>query len=173
MQRVMAFLPVFFMGYYSVKTDIKRLANKIPLLGAVGILLSAFFILYFFANENISWFTTCKESYWSIPSMSPVLRCMARCLFFVSATVIALSVIRLVPVSASLSKWGLSTLFIYMYHTFAVTALRCYFEKGYLQSNEILLVAFSLLTTFGLVYLSRFKMLKILMNPVSYFRDRG
>ena len=74
---------------------------------------------------------------------------------------------------ATLARWGRLTLFIYLYHTFAINVLDTLVACGYLPQNEVLLIAYAVLITLGLVLLSRVKALNVLMNPVSTLVGRG
>lgn len=88
-----------------------------------------------------------------------------------AATITGAMVMRVVPTRESLSKWGRTTLLIYIYHTFVVEGLRTAFKQGYILQNEWILIMMSFVITIGLILLSHIKLFTILMNPVSYCRD--
>lgn len=80
---------------------------------------------------------------------------------------------RLVLCSCHAGEVGRLTLFIYLYNTFAINVLDALVARGYLPQNEVLLIAYAVLITLGLVLLSRVKALNVLMNPVSTLVGRG
>lgn len=52
-QRTLAFLPFFCMGYYSTRFDLKSMINKIPAVAAATILVLSFLLLYYLLNVNM------------------------------------------------------------------------------------------------------------------------
>ena len=173
-QRTMAYLPFFFMGYYSTDIDVKRFVAQIPIAVSIAVLASSFLILYFVLNKNISFITNCSSSYWSVPTISPILRCLARGILLIVATTIGAMVMRLVPTKESLARWGSMTLVIYIYHSFIITALRAIISHGNLPHDIISLFVYANAITFGLIFIARFKFFTMLLNPVSnWMRRRG
>ena len=168
----MAYMPFFFMGYYSIKTDIRKYINKVPLLLALLVIVSVLFFFYFCLNENINFILTCRFSYWSKPEVSPILKCVFRCVLVVSAMIICIMIMRIVPLNQLIAKWGANTLFIYMYHLFLIRAFRLGVKCGIIPQNEWLLIVYALLFTICLAYLSRNKYLNRILNPISYIKDR-
>lgn len=171
-QRTMAFLPFFFMGYYSTDIDVMKFVSKIPKSVSIVVLVSSFFIIYFMQNKSISYVTTCASPYWSVPTISPYIRCFERGLLLVAATIFGTMVMRLVPTKASLARWGSVTLVIYVYHSFAINALDAFVKRGYLQHDAISLFVYACAIMFVLVFISRFKVFTILLNPVSFFMNK-
>ena len=172
-QRALAFLPFFFLGYYSMNIDIKKYVNKIPISIAIIVILIVFLLLYFFLNMNISFIETCRFSYWSTHHhISPILQCLARGALFVSAMLLGAMIMRLVPTKASLSTWGKATLTIYVFHSFVIQTLRSFIGYGYIPQNEYLLFIYAIAIVFCLLYLSQFKFVGIILNPISYYRDK-
>lgn len=172
LQRTMAYMPFFFMGYYSTKTDIRKYINKVPLSLALFVIVSVLFFFYFCLNENINFILTCRLSYWSRPEVSPILRCVYRCILLVSAMIISIMIMRIVPLNQQIAKWGANTLFIYMYHSFLIRAFRLGVKCGLIPQNEWLLIVYALLFTISLAYLSRNKHLNLILNPISYIKER-
>lgn len=168
LQRTMTFLPFFFMGYYARDIEIKKYIEKIPQFLAFAVLLSVFLIYFFLLNKPIGFVLMGKNTYWSnIVGYTPLLLCLARGLFILSATIMGAMVMRLVPKRTFFSHWGTLTLFIYIYHSFAIEALRLAIKHGYFPQSEWILLAMSVFITIGLILLSHIKLFNILLNPVS------
>ena len=169
LQRTMTFLPFFFLGYYAKNIELKKHIAKIPSFLAFAILLSVFLIHFFILNRPLLFVFLGKTTYWSNVEFSPLLLCFFRCLFLLSATIVGVMVMRLVPTSPLLSRWGNITLFIYIYHSFAIGALRLAIKHDYFPPNMWILIILAVVITMGLVLLSHIKVLNILLNPISYF----
>lgn len=167
-QRTMTFLPFFFMGYYAKIIELKKYIAKIPQLLAFAVLLSVFLIYFFILNKSLNFVLMGKATYWYKAEFSPYLLCLARGLFLFSATTMGVMVMRLVPTRPLLSHWGRITLFIYIYHSFAIQALRLVIKHGYTPQNEWIYIIMPVVITMGLILLSHIKFFNILLNPVSY-----
>lgn len=170
-QRAMTFLPIFFMGYYSTEIDIRKRLNKIHVGIPVISLLASFLFIYIYLNFNINFVLHGKTSYWSYPSLSPFVLCMARCLFILAAIIVSTMIMRLIRVQALMAKLGGATLAIYVFHSFITQGVKTIIKQGYLPGNEVSLFIFSVLITIGLAQLSRYKIVNMMLNPVSYFRN--
>ena len=171
-QRTLAFLPFFCMGYYSTRFDQKSMINKIPAVAAATALVLSFLLLYYFLNVNMMFVTSCKYSYWQFHSISPIVQAVFRLLFLLSALFTGLAVMRLTPVHVSLAHWGSQTLFIYVYHSFAIQAVEAAISHGYLPQHEVLFFLYAVLIFTALIFLSHFRIFHILIHPVSYFKEK-
>ena len=168
LQRTMVFLPFFFMGYYAKEVELKTYIAKIPLLLAFSVLLSVFLIYFFVLNKSIAFVFMGRKSYWHIAGISPYLLCFARGIFLFSATTMSVMVMRIVLTRPLFARLGGLTFFIYIYHSFAVEALRMAIIHGYFPQNEWMLIVLSVFITICLIFLARIKFFNILLNPVSY-----
>ena len=173
-QRTFAFLPFFVMGYYSSDIDIRKYIYKIPSFYAVLVLIVTFVFFYFyFGDIDLVFVHHCRSSYWSYDFYHTMLHFVARCIYIPTAIVLGLFVLRLVPTNMKFAKWGSVTLFIFIYHTFAINVLLKITKNGYIPQNEIMLFVYAVIITFGLLYLSHFKLFNILLNPLCYYRKQG
>ena len=168
LQRTMAFLPFFFMGYYAKDIEVKKHIAKIPAFVAVWVLLSVFLIYYFVLNKSYSFVLYANVPYGSKNEYSLLFLFFARGIFLVFATLMGAMVMRLVPSNPSLSCWGSNTLFIYIYHSFIITALRFAIGHGFFPKNEWILIVLPVFIMMGLILLSHIKLFKIFLNPISY-----
>ena len=143
-------------------------------VGPYFILIAGFGFYYFCLNENVNIVLTCRRSYWSKPEVSPIILCLARCLLIISAIVISIMIMRIVPQKHQIARWGSCTLFIYMYHTFFVRSFRYGVNSGiipnFIPDNELLLIIIAVALTLALAYFSRYKLPKIIINPFSYLK---
>lgn len=172
-QRALAFLPFFVMGYLSSEADVRKYIKKVPYVLAVFIIIFTFvFFFFYFGDKDLVYIHHCSFSYWTYDFQDTMLRFVARCIYLPSAILLGAIVMRLVPTNVALAKWGSVTLFIFIYHTFAITALSELTKRGYLPRNEMMLFVYAIIITFGLLYLSRFKILTFLLNPISSIRKR-
>jgi fucose 4-O-acetylase-like acetyltransferase len=162
-------MPFFFMGYYAKNIDFKTYITKIPSLCAVLTLCAVYCIYFFVLNHSVDYILTGAIPYWSITKLTPIYSCLARCLLLLVATLMGIMVMRLTPTRASLSNWGSKTLFIYIYHSFAIEALKGAVTNDYFPKNEWALIAFSFILLIGLMFLSNLKIFNILLNPISYY----
>ena len=105
-QRTMAFLPFFFMGYYSTRIKVKEYLNKIPVFLPSSVILICFFVVYVFFNVNLTSILANSHSYWSDSEFSPVISCIARCIFIVVAAFMGIMVMRIVRTRQWTAKWG-------------------------------------------------------------------
>lgn len=172
-QRTLAFLPFFMLGYYSIYFDVRAYINKISPFLATIVLCTAFCLLYFTMNFNLRFVHECTLPYWTDNNLYTIYRFVARCIFIPSTIVLGVMVMRLVQTNKTLSKWGRITLFIYVYHSFAIKEFFVpLIYRNILPQNELLLIAYSIIIIIGLIYLSRFKLFNILLNPISYWKNR-
>lgn len=171
-QSTLALLPFFVIGYYSVEIDIRNYISKIPRMFAIGILLVFFCFFYFILNTNLSFVSGCHP-YWTGDLLHTMIRFGARCIYIPIAVIVGIMVMRLIPKNKTLAKWGLATLFIYIYHSFALREfLFPLIDGGILPQNEWLLLIYAIIVFFGLLVLSRFKIFNNLLNPISYYLNR-
>lgn len=173
-EKIVSFAPYFLMGYYSATINIKEYVKKIPLtIALLGILLF-FTIIYFAFNYHIGYIIYYVDSYyWTDPYIAPGILCLLRIIVYISCITISVLIMRIVLFKTIFPEYGSKTLFIYMYHTFIVLALRSLIEKGYLPQNEIILLFYTIAILVGLILLSRISFFTFLMNPITYiFKKR-
>lgn len=175
-QRTLAFLPFFVLGYYSTEYDIKKRVSKLPsaLAGGGGIIL-LFLICYM--NRYISMdILTNALPYWNghEEMLSSSIKMLGlRCLYIPSAITLGICVMRLVPTIDMLAKWGGKTMFIFIYHMFAITPLSYLLNgSGIIPQCAVALFVYSLIITFTFLVMSRSKLLNFMLNPVSNWKER-
>lgn len=170
-QSTLAFLPFFVLGYYSVEIDIRRYINSIPKMVAIGGVLAIFCFFYFMLNTNLSFVPACLP-YWTDDLLHTLIRFGARCIYIPLGIVSSVMVMRLIPTNKKLAEWGLATLFIFIYHSFALREfLFLLIDRDCIPSNEWYLFIYSIIIFGGLLLLSRVKVFNILLNPISYYKE--
>ena len=168
LHRAMTFLPFFFMGYYSNKINLKDYITKMNVGISFVVLLCSFLFIYFYMNTNLNYILQGKNSYWVNTSLTPIMQCLARCTWLVFATILGVMTMRIVRVQPTMAKMGKATLVIYIYHSFIIQGMRVLVKQGILPGNEIMLFFYAAAITLGLAYLSRFKLLNFMLNPITY-----
>ena len=171
-QSTLALMPFFALGYYSVDIDIRSYIIKIPTSIAIGIMLSTFCFFYFVRNINLDYVFGCFP-YWTDDKETLIFaRFVGRCFFIPLSVIIGAMVLRIIPTNGTLAIWGEKSLFVFIYHSFAVRELLIpLIDAGFLPQNKWSLFAYSVIIFIGLLFLSRFKLFNILLNPISYLRS--
>ena len=96
----------------------------------------------------------------------------ARFIYIPSAVILGIFVMRLVPKSEILAKWGGKTMFIFIYHMFAITPLSYILNgSGIIPQCAVALFAYSLFITFTFLLMSRSKLMNFMLNPMSNWKE--
>ena len=172
LQRTITYLPFFFMGHYAMNIDVKKYVAKIPPLLAVGVLLSVFMIIFFLFNTNLNIVLMGKSSYWHNANFPPLSLCLGRFIFLSSAIITGSMVMRLVMIKPVFPEWGKITLFIYIYHSFLIQAVRFVIRHSHIPQNEWIYYVIAVFITGILICLSKVKFFNILLNPISYISGK-
>jgi fucose 4-O-acetylase-like acetyltransferase len=168
-QTALAFMPFFVIGYFSVDINIRKYINMVPWGISFIIFFSAFLLLYFIFNRDLSFMHHCAFPYWIDSLEHTIMSIGARCLFIFTATVLGAMLMRLVPTVEIMSKWGSKTLFIYIFHSIIIKGgVSPLITLGYIPQNEGFLFVYTIIITCGLLYLSKIKLFNIMLNPISY-----
>ena len=170
-EKIVSFFPYFLLGYYSVRIDIKGIVKKLPLsISLLGVVL-IFAIIYLAVNYHIGYIIYYVDSYyWTDPALAPGVFCLLRIIAYISCVIISVFIMRIVLHKTIFPQYGSKTLFIYMYHTFIVLALRSIIAKGYLPQNEVILLIYTIAILIGLLLLSKIPFFTFLMNPITYIQ---
>ena len=173
LQKTLAYLPFFIAGFFSNNIDIRSKISKIPPYIAIGTLIITFSILYFIINQNLSSVTHCCFPYWSSDVTHTLFLLIARCIFLITAFILSIMVMRLTYTSKILSKWGGITLFLFIYHAFALREFLFPLIKTYNFSiNVFSQIIYSIVITIILILLSHIRFLSKLLNPISSWQQK-
>ena len=171
-EKIITFFPYFLIGYYSARINIKNYIKKIPLSVSLIGIMAIFIIIFYYINYYIGYIIYYETSYYITDRIiTPEFLCLSRIIAYFSAVIISIFVMRIFVFINVFPEYGSKTLFIYMYHTFIVLALRSLINKGYLPQNELLLLFYSIVTLWGLILLSRIAFFSFLMNPISNIQN--
>lgn len=168
-QRTFSMLPYFVLGYYAKRKNIeikKHLSNFL-----FGILvLFVFFVFFFIVNENQ------KTILWGVYSYKMVETCAYRLLWYIVAIFLSLcflTCVNKIKCNNNLLLYiGRNTLFIYVFHTFFIRILKYIVSHLCLPDSIVFLIFYSTLIFFVVGLLSRIKVLRMSLNPVSSFLKR-
>lgn len=168
--RTLSFLPFFVMGYYSADIKFHQPINKIPSYLAVGILIAFSIVTYItpkfgYALILYNTYTDWYQSHAYALTTFPIIRCLFICI----AIILSIMVLRLVRPYSHLAKWGERTLFIFVYHTFALKLLFQLINRNYLPQNELLFVVYTAIIIIGLIFLTRYSVLYVMRNPFTHY----
>lgn len=164
LQRSLAFLPFFMLGFYS--TNSIRLPPPLALIG----LLLAYIVMFFVLNKDVSSIVHCSFTYYAQSRIKMFTLILGRCLLLPSAVIISLFVMRLVPANKILASWGRETLFILVYHAFAWRLVGILVGKGLLPYNEPMALIYAVAVTIVMLLVTRIELLKRMLNPITYKR---
>ena len=175
-ERSMTFLPFFVLGYYSTGIDIKRLTTKISHTISIVYLLALFICLYMslqYYNVNTATVVHYSFCYWTGSFLEFVEKFGIRCLYIPLAIVTGFMVMSIVPVWKFVDKLGgVISMFIYVYHMFVVDFLKYGVQHSFFPSNELFLLLYTIASFILMLCLSRFKIMVILLNPISYLASK-
>lgn len=170
-QRTLSFLPFFMLGYVTAGMDVKAFVKRMPIVAAVGILV-AIVALVFYMHRRWGMFV-CHMLYYSFPYYTDtsiqLYRCVvARVICLAIAIVMGAAVMRLVMPVTLPSKWGSSTLFVYITHIYAVNyVILAACNQNMLPGGLWWLVLYAVALTPVLSLLAQVKYSEILLNPIS------
>lgn len=169
--RALSFFPFFIMGYYSTDYDINKCINKIPYGIALGVFFTIAAIIYYATDNNFSYI--CHRPYWDWDIQLPNAGFypMIKCIYIITAFILCVMFMRLIPQNQTLSRWGRTTLFIYLFHAIILKFLLFpLINRLHFPQNELLLFLYAMIVILLLLYIYRYNIFTILLNPISYYR---
>lgn len=170
LQRTLTFLPFFVLGYYSVEFDFLKYLNRIPYMLAMGILFAPFLIMYLGVIHIPGPVLWGAVPYWSgdrIQFQYTIIDLTWRLFFLLSAIILSIMFIRIVPKSSNIGRWGRTTLFVFVYHMFLINILNDLINRNCILSTNTLLFLYAVAIILVLLFLSRSKIINMSLNPIS------
>lgn len=172
-QRTLSFLPFFAMGFYSVNVDVVKIVNKMPSSFAMMVLFTTFLVFYFMIYENLNYIHHGSFPYWAEDGIHTLYRLGLRCLFFPIAIVMSISVMRLIPSNTKFAEWGRATMFVYLFHSFALREFLFLFADNIaILQHPLMLLCHAIIITAGLLALSHSRFLNNMITPISYIASK-
>ena len=172
-KRAMTFAPFFVLGYFSDGIEIKTIIKRIPIWLSVLYLIALFVTLFIglqYYDINLGTIVHWSFVYGGEGMSVYLIRVLIRILFIPFSILTAAMVMRLIRTINRIDMLGKNiSMFIFIYHMFAVYLLVYLVSNGFLVQNEILLFIYSVIGTVILVLLSKIKLFNILLNPITYF----
>ena len=162
-QRTFSMFPYFMLGYYAESIEIKIYSKCF--LGNIGII--SFFAFYFFINEDFRNIIYGKSPYKTMET------CVYRFVWYIMAILLSycfLICVNKIRCNDLLLYIGRNTLFVYVYHTFCVRILKYIVPNYDLPDSIPFVLIYSVTIFFVVVLLSRIKVLKMLLNPITFLR---
>lgn len=161
LQRTLTHLPFFMLGYYTADIDFKKYVDRIPFLVAVSVLFVVFCLFFFVLQDSYSYVFYGSIPYWAESSSETLNRFWGRCLFLPSTLLVGLLVMRVVPANTTYAKWGVRTMFVYIWHPLVTRGiLEPATASGLIPKSDFMLLAYAVVVTALMLFLSRFRVLK-------------
>ena len=162
-QRTFSMLPYFILGYYSKRKSIE-ITKYFPnlLFGILGLL--TIFMIFFIVNENM------REVFFGAVPYKTIETCAYRFVGYIVAILLSfcfLICVNKIKCNDLLLYIGRNTLFVYVYHTFFVRILKYIVPYFNLPDGISFILIYSVIIFFVVVLLSRLKVLKMLLNPIT------
>lgn len=174
LQRTLTHLPFFMLGYYTAGIDVRKYVDKIPLFVALAALFAVFCLFLFVLQETYSYVIYGSIPYWTDSLSETFYRFLCRCIFLPSTILVALLVMRVVSAYTGYARWGGATLFVYIWHPLLTRGiLEPATAHGLIPKSDLALFIYAVVVTALLVFLSRFRVLHLLMNPSDWIRQRA
>lgn len=175
-KRAMTFTPYFVLGYFSDRIDLKKIIEKIPIWVSMIFLIVLFVALYVglqYYDINLATIVHWSFVYGGEGASIYLTRVLWRVLFIPFSLLTAAMVLKLIRTVNRIDSLGNVSMFIFIYHMFAVYLLEFLVRHGYLIQNEVLLFLYSVIATVILVLMSKIKIFSILLNPITYFQKEN
>lgn len=160
-QRTFSMFPYFMLGYYAKSIEIKKYLPNV-FWGILGLLV--FFAFYFILNEDFRNIIYGKSPYKAMET------CVYRFVWYIMAILLSycfLICVNKIRCNDLLLYIGRNTLFVYVYHTFCVRILKYIVPNYDLPDSIPFVLIYSMTIFFVVVLLSRIKVLKMLLNPIT------
>lgn len=133
-------------------------------------LITLFFVIYTCLNIPLGVILTGNKYYMGQNVFLPEFMLVYRLIFILFAIVTGLCVIKLnqsLFTRIRFDNWGKQTIYIYMFHTFAVKVVR-YLKCSYdIPYSNLFMPLIAMIIVLGIIYLAKYNMFKFLLNPVS------
>ncbi len=160
LSRTFVFFPFFLLGYWCTTTQVMWLKRRSAKVLSVIILMAVAVAIYFAPDFNSGWLLATK-SYSDLDL--PAYGGFARLLVYMTATLMAMSVLAWIPQKESwLTPLGTRTLYVYLLHGFFIQFFR---QKDMFQVNHFFDVLFIAIVSAGIVFLLSDKRVITIWQP--------
>lgn len=172
-QRTFTFLPFFVAGVYASKhrhtfTETPSTSYR---LFAFLFLLFVFALAFFIEIPQDELFLG-RTSYYYL-DVPAITGCIYRIIHLVMAFSMGLCVMALIPhKQTTASKLGQETLFVYVYHTFFVIALRSAIRNMHFPSNTLCMIIYASIILIVLHFLYNVHFLQFMLNPITNYKKQ-
>mgnify|MGYP002623351639 CR=1 FL=1 len=168
----LASLPFFMMGYYSYRVNIREKLSHVPSWTAWCSLTILLLLCVLWFNGKFYYILTCGYSYFHHPIYGVAGNMIGRIIVYALAIFISLMLMRIVPASTKMAKWGSVTMIIYVFHPPLLIIINCLLKVFSISCSLPLSFIISIVITIFLVCISRYKFINIMVNPVTYWKSR-
>ena len=165
-QRTFCYLPLFLLGYYTKNLDLQTWVKRIPRYLSIGGLIIIILSLYVFLRDKDLEHIVTGSVYYTQPTYA-----LYRFLMYIAAFVSGLFIMNITPTKYSwISKYGQQTMFIFLYHSFIIRAIKRFSHQHIINIDTTLAIILSIAIMALMFLLLRFKILRQLTNPITFFK---
>lgn len=165
-QRTLAFLPFFMLGYYSTDINVKESIKRIPVWLADCFPILVFLIFYFFLNYDLTWLLSAGQHYWEQnPPMH--VRIASRVIYLPFAMLTCVMILRLVKSNKFLARLGEASLFIYIFHACILDIIKMLIRLEVFNATPVSVYLYFIMVLLVVTILSKVILLRKTLNPVS------
>lgn len=166
-QRTFCYLPLFLLGYYTKSTDIQMNVKKMPKYLAIGGLFIIISILYLFFKDKSLYPILTGSHHYSHPMYA-----IYRIIMYIIAVLSGILIMDITPSTNSwISKYGQQTMFIFLYHSFIIRAIKRFSHQHIINIDTTLSFILSIAVMALMFILLRIKFLRQLTNPITFFKN--
>ena len=168
--RLIVFFPYFLIGYYCSGSIVERI-KAVKKRYSITVLLFAFLLIYVFSNKSYLYTLYGSVPYWAAVPGNRELGIILRISVYLISTVLSMCLINLN--STHFAKLGKKTLSIYLLHAPLVYIIyRKIINQYDLNPNIFINLFVSLLIISICIWLSNFKIIQYIVNPISIFSKK-
>ncbi len=163
-QRTFSFFPFFIIGAMMRKSEYDKWLNmKNKFL--CGIVLVSFILFLLDYHPYSQWLLYGSNSFYNY-HCAMIYAPLVKSLWLLSATIIGLAFLCVIPDTKIFSLQGNKTLTIYLFHFFPIYFLQ---EVGFRTNNLLILIGLSLLIYFITNIIDSFRFVQLLLHPLKLF----
>ena len=171
---ILSSLPFFILGYYSQRANIREAISHIPswVAWSTFLILSVVFCIWL-NNKKFYYILTGGYSYYYKPLFGIFGSFVACCVVYALAIFTSAMFMRIIPSNKKMAQWGTVTLIAYVYHPPLLVILNKVLMIFSLHPSLPILFVMAVVIIAFLFYISRYKLVNILVNPVTYWRGKN
>lgn len=170
-QRTLAFLPFFVLGYYSKDINITEINDKIPLLVAIAFFCVVFWCFYKYLNFNMAWLLSAGQHYLDTDSPSMIIRVFSRLLWLPCSLIACVMFLKLAQNNCVFANLGQRTMPIFIYHSFVLDVLKYLYKSSYIPISSTTIYLYFIVVFIIVIIMSNMRFFRFSLNLISNTRS--